>query len=56
MIDGINKYLLMAVADIIKSRNGRGYKVKIGEEWYEVASYPCEPPDTAGDCVDAEPY
>jgi hypothetical protein len=44
---------LMTVIKDINER-GRGYRIRIDGEWYEVSVTHCEPPDTEGDIVDSE--
>lgn len=39
-----------AVARHIVAR-GKGYIVKVGEDWYEVSVTACEPPDSGDDAI-----
>lgn len=46
---------LFSVVHNVISRNGVGYKVKTGDDWYEVSVTACEPPDTDSVITDALP-
>ena len=48
--------MLIAAVSRIVNKNPNGFKVKLGEDWYELHAYPCEPPeDTENPIQDAEP-
>ena len=43
-----------AIAENIIARNYRGYKVRIGEDWFEINVCACEPLDTEKEIVDVD--
>ena len=45
---------ILKVVDDIIERNFRGYKIRYGDDWYEVSVHACEPPDTHEILVDAD--
>lgn len=50
----ISKYCLRSVTENIIKRNFQGYKIKIGEDWYELSVTACEPCEGNSEIVDSE--